>query len=69
MPKIWISVTRRLLFATVLVAFSCAQNWNAHAQTDPLLSWNEGAAKKSITDFVAGSPGMAAPISSLCRSA
>jgi phosphoglycolate phosphatase-like HAD superfamily hydrolase len=26
---------------------------SAHAQSDPLPSWNEGAAKKSITDFVA----------------
>jgi phosphoglycolate phosphatase-like HAD superfamily hydrolase len=26
---------------------------NAFAQTDPLPSWNDGAAKKSITDFVA----------------
>ena len=25
---------------------------SAHAQTDPLPSWNEGAAKKAIVDFV-----------------
>ena len=53
MPKIGISITRRLFFAVALAAISCAQNWSAHAQTDPLPSWNEGAAKKSIVDFVA----------------
>jgi phosphoglycolate phosphatase-like HAD superfamily hydrolase len=52
MPKTWIPFTRRLLFAAAVAAFSCAQNWSAHAQTDPLASWNEGAAKKSIIDFV-----------------
>jgi len=39
---------RALLFI-VLVAFS----YPALAQTDPLPSWNDGAAKTSITDFVA----------------
>ena len=45
---------RRVLQAIVLVASLC---WlgGAHAQApaDPLPSWNDGAAKKSITDFVA----------------
>ena len=42
------AVLRVLLFI-VLVAFS----YPALAQTDPLPSWNDGAAKTSITDFVA----------------
>jgi phosphoglycolate phosphatase-like HAD superfamily hydrolase len=48
------SVLRRtfvaLLFAAGIVAFPHA---SALAQTDPLPSWNDGAVKKSITDFVA----------------
>ena len=39
----------RVLLFVVLVAFS----YPALAQTDPLPSWNDGAAKTSITDFVA----------------
>jgi phosphoglycolate phosphatase-like HAD superfamily hydrolase len=53
MPKMGVSITRRLMFAIALVAFSCVQNWSVRAQTDPLPSWNESAAKKSIIDFVA----------------
>jgi hypothetical protein len=30
-----------------------AVDWTAYAQSDPLPSWNKGATKKSITDFVA----------------
>ena len=37
------------MLATVLFLLAFAQ---AHAQTDPLPSWNDGAAKKTITDFV-----------------
>ena len=45
------------LCVLVLLIFSI----NAHAQTDPLPSWNDGAAKQSIVEFVqqtttAGSP-------------
>lgn len=47
------SINRRVLLIALL-GFACA-GWTTHAQaqSDPLLSWNEGAAKKSITDFVA----------------
>ena len=39
----------RIMLAPFLFLLACAQ---AHAQTDPLPSWNDGAAKKTITDFV-----------------
>ncbi|HEV8453483.1 MAG TPA: HAD family hydrolase [Gemmatimonadales bacterium] len=50
-----------LVLGTLLLAFA-----QAHAQTDPLPSWNEGAAKKAIIDFVQatttqGSPTFVAP--------
>jgi hypothetical protein len=51
--KLLISVTRRFVVAALLLTAG-AIDWTAHAQSDPLPSWNEGAAKKSITDFVAG---------------
>jgi phosphoglycolate phosphatase-like HAD superfamily hydrolase len=38
---------------TTLVAAVLCTGAAAQAQTDPLPSWNEGAVKKSITDFVA----------------
>ena len=37
------------MLAAVLFLLACSQ---AQAQTDPLPSWNDGAAKKTITDFV-----------------
>jgi phosphoserine phosphatase len=38
----------------ILIALLCAAfGIDAKAQTDPLPSWNDGAVKKSITDFVA----------------
>jgi hypothetical protein len=43
---------RRTLLAALL-ASGFGSAGNVQAQTDPLSSWNEGAAKKSITDFVA----------------
>jgi phosphoserine phosphatase len=52
MPKLLISVTRRFVVAALLLVAG-AIDWTAHAQSDPLPSWNDGAAKKSITDFVA----------------
>jgi phosphoglycolate phosphatase-like HAD superfamily hydrolase len=52
MPKLLIAATRRFVLATALLAAG-ALVWSAHAQTDPLPSWNDGVAKKSITDFVA----------------
>jgi phosphoserine phosphatase len=52
MSKLLISVTRRFVLAALLLTAG-AINWTAYAQSDPLPSWNEGATKKSITDFVA----------------
>jgi hypothetical protein len=52
MSRLLISVTRRFVLAALLLAVG-AIDWTAHAQSDPLPSWNEGATKKSITDFVA----------------
>ena len=43
------TMTNRMMLATVLFLLAFAQ---AHAQTDPLPSWNDGAAKKAIVDFV-----------------
>jgi phosphoglycolate phosphatase-like HAD superfamily hydrolase len=45
------TLTRRFMLAALLGAF--LQVPAALAQTDPLPSWNDGAVKKSITDFVA----------------
>ena len=42
--------TTRFALSIIFLVFACSQ---ALTQTDPLPSWNEGAAKKSITDFVA----------------
>ena len=39
----------RMLFGALALLLACCQ---ASAQTDPLPSWNEGAAKKAIVDFV-----------------
>jgi phosphoglycolate phosphatase-like HAD superfamily hydrolase len=43
--------TRRFVLAALLAALLTVAT--AFAQTDPLPSWNDGAVKKSITDFVA----------------
>lgn len=43
-------LTRRLVLAVLLAFFAAPL---ARAQTDPLPSWNEGAAKAAIRDFVA----------------
>lgn len=44
----------RKWFAAAAVIFAAACGWTSpvRAQSDPLPSWNNGAAKKSITDFV-----------------
>ena len=47
------SFTRRAAVAALLVTLSAPGHRGAFAQTDPLPSWNDGAVKKSITDFVA----------------
>jgi hypothetical protein len=44
---------RRALFACLVFCVVTAPQFDALAQTDPLPSWNDGAVKKSITDFVA----------------
>jgi hypothetical protein len=54
---------QRLVLAGFLFLLPCAQ---AYAQTDPLPSWNDGAAKKAIVEFVKataekGSPQFVAP--------
>jgi hypothetical protein len=46
-------ITRRGWLASVLAAIALTWCGAAFAQTDPLPSWNDGAVKKSITDFVA----------------
>jgi hypothetical protein len=51
MSRISASVTRRIVLAATLLAFEAAGS-HAQAQSDPLPSWNDGAVKKSITDFV-----------------
>lgn len=51
MSKI-LNVISRLFFAAILVSAFAAFNWSALAQSDPLPSWNDGATKKSITEFV-----------------
>jgi hypothetical protein len=51
MPKLLVSVTRRLVLAVALL-IAGAFDGGAYAQTDPLSSWNDGPAKKSIVDFV-----------------
>ncbi|MEI9922292.1 MAG: HAD family hydrolase [Bradyrhizobium sp.] len=52
MPRLLIATIRRFFLAAILLTAG-AIDWTAHAQTDPLPSWNDGQAKKSITDFVA----------------
>jgi hypothetical protein len=51
MPKLLITAARRFVLAAALLVAG-ASDWSAYAQTDPLSSWNEGAAKKVIVDFV-----------------
>ena len=43
------ATSMRMLFGALALLLACFQ---ASAQTDPLPSWNEGAAKKAIVDFV-----------------
>ena len=45
-----------LVLATLLIAFA-----QAHAQADPLPSWNDGAAKKAIIAFVRATTTKASP--------
>lgn len=57
---------RRIAFALLLAASLCGWGGVGRAQTDPLASWNDGAAKRAITEFVArvttqGSPDFVPP--------
>ena len=48
------ATTRRQLLAALLgFVFGGGSAHNAFAQIDPLPSWNDGAAKRTITDFIA----------------
>ena len=47
-------LTRRALMTSLTSILLCGlPHQGARAQTDPLPFWNEGAAKKALTDFVA----------------
>lgn len=46
-----ICIARRLFVAALILVIG-AFDWSAYAQSDPLPSWNESAAKKAIIDFV-----------------
>jgi len=55
-PQVSSGVDRRALLAgaaALPVLLGLPISRPAHAQADPLPSWNDGAAKKSILDFVA----------------
>ena len=50
------NLSRRILLSTLAVLptlVGALRSTPAQAQADPLPSWNDGATKKSITDFVA----------------
>ena len=47
-----LSISRRYVWATILVV-ALGLHSAARAQTDPLPSWNDGATKQTIIDFVA----------------
>jgi len=44
--------TRRAILCATLATALCGASAATHAQSDPLPSWNDDTAKKSITDFV-----------------
>ncbi len=46
-------IPRSIVSGAIAGLLVLASVWPSRAQTDPLPSWNEGAAKTSITDFVA----------------
>src|SRR5262245_31895846 len=47
------AINRRTWLTLSLAAGLLGRADGAHAQSDPLPSWNQGPTKKSITDFVA----------------
>jgi phosphoglycolate phosphatase-like HAD superfamily hydrolase len=47
-------LSRRVVLTAIIITAACGlTSRSAVAQSDPLPSWNDGAAKRSITDFVA----------------
>lgn len=59
-------LTSGVLVRLTTLVMACLLTFGARAQTDPLPSWNDGAAKKSIVDFVSttttpGSPQFVPP--------
>src|SRR6185312_6771390 len=48
-----VQLTRNILALGLAIVIAAGCFVGARAQSDPLPSWNDGAAKKSITDFVA----------------
>jgi|SRR6185437_5786138 len=48
-----VQLTRNILALGLAIVIAAGCFVGARAQADPLPSWNDGAAKKSITDFVA----------------
>src|SRR6185437_16816305 len=48
-----VQLTRNILALGLAIVIAAGSFVGARAQADPLPSWNDGAAKKSITDFVA----------------
>ena len=56
--------SRAFRLSAVPIVVLCAllfAGLDAHAQTDPLPSWNDGAAKKAIVDFVQATTDKASP--------
>lgn len=47
-----LAYSRRQFFGTIILGVTLVLSGQALAQTDPLPSWNEGATKKAIVDFV-----------------
>ena len=47
-----LAISRRALFATLAATLAVWPGLQARAQDDPLPSWNDGAAKQTILEFV-----------------
>jgi phosphoglycolate phosphatase-like HAD superfamily hydrolase len=54
-------IKRRLAALAVIVVSIAANSVYAQSTTDPLPSWNDGAAKQAITDFVKATTDQASP--------
>ena len=53
--------TSRIGISSLVAALALLACLHAHAQTDPLPSWNDGPAKKAIVDFVQGTTTQGSP--------